>query len=224
MALQSELLGAWTLGVRTVLALSGDPLSVGSYDGVATHVRDLDSLRLTELICRMNGGTLFAGETLIHPPTFTIAAAANPLVDTADRLNAKVAAGVSFFQTNVVYDVPRFARWLAALADQGMAGHAPFLVGVMPPRSTRMLRHMHQHIPGVEVDDDTFARMEGLEGDPAKAEGIEIASEVIEQLRALPRVAGVHLMAPGWETDAVPAVVDRAGLRPARSACDPNQE
>jgi methylenetetrahydrofolate reductase (NADPH) len=212
MAVQSELLGAWALGIRTVLALSGDPLKVGLYDGIATHVRDVDSLRLTELIRRMNGGTLVADEMLTRPPAFTIAGAANPLVDSADRLNAKLAAGVTLFQTNVVYDVPRFAEWLSPLADQGMPGQAPFLVGVMPPRNTRMLRHMHENIPGVEVDHETFARMRGLEGDAAKAEGVEIAAEVIERLRALPGVAGVHLMAPGWETEAVPAIVARAGL------------
>jgi methylenetetrahydrofolate reductase (NADPH) len=76
-----------------------------------------------------------------------------------------------------------------------------------------MLQFMHEKIPGVEVDDATFARMEGLEGDDAKAEGIAIAAELIERLRTVPGVAGVHLMAPGWETEAVPRIVDAATLR-----------
>ena len=75
-----------------------------------------------------------------------------------------------------------------------------------------MLEHLHRNIPGVEVDDATFARMNGLEGDAAKAEGVEIAADVIDQLRSIPDVAGVHLMAPGWETEAVPWIVERAGL------------
>jgi methylenetetrahydrofolate reductase (NADPH) len=75
-----------------------------------------------------------------------------------------------------------------------------------------MLRHMHDNIPGVEVDDATFARMEGLEGDEAKAAGIEIAVAVVRLLRDVPGVAGVHLMAPGWEAEAVPRVVAGAGL------------
>jgi methylenetetrahydrofolate reductase (NADPH) len=75
-----------------------------------------------------------------------------------------------------------------------------------------MLEYLHQSIPGVEVDRTTFARMRGLEGQAAKAEGIEIAAELIERLRGIPGVAGIHLMAPGWETEAVPAIVDRAGV------------
>jgi 5,10-methylenetetrahydrofolate reductase len=214
MAVQSELLGAWTLGVRTVLALSGDPLKVGRYDGVATHVRDLDSIGLTRLIRAMNNGNLAAGETLAHPPGFAVAGAANPLVDSSERLEAKISAGVSLFQTNIVYDVRRFAEWFAPLVDQGIAERAPFLVGVTPPRSTRMLQYMHDNIPGVEVDSATFARMQALEGEAARAEGIAIAAELIERLRETPGVAGVHLMAPGWETEAVPAIVNRAALRP----------
>lgn len=210
MALQSDLLGAWALGVRTVLALSGDPLKVGEYDGVATHVRDLDSLGLTKLVARMNEGKLAAEELLTSPPAFLIAGAANPLVDSAERLEAKLDAGVGLLQSNIVYDVDRFADWLAPLVARGITERAPLLVGVTPPRSTRMLRHMHDNIPGVEVDDATFRRMEGLDGDAAKAEGVEIASSLVQRLRDLPGVAGVHLMAPGWEAEAVPAIVERA--------------
>lgn len=214
LAVQSELLGAWTLGVRTVLALSGDPLKVGAYAGLATHVPDLDSLRLTQLINAMNGGTLAAGERLEFPPAFRVAGAANPLIDLPARLNAKLQAGATLLQTNIVYDVDRFAAWLATLVDDGITERAPLLVGVTPPRSTAMLRYMHANIPGVEVDDTTFARMAGLDGDAAKTEGIAIAAELIERLKPLAGVAGVHLMAPGWETEAVPAIVHKAGLRP----------
>jgi methylenetetrahydrofolate reductase (NADPH) len=86
------------------------------------------------------------------------------------------------------------------------------LVGVTPPRSTRMLRYMHERIPGVEVDGATFARMEGREGEDAKRAGIEIAIDVIARLREVPHVGGVHVMAPGWEAEAVPAVLAGAGL------------
>jgi len=89
---------------------------------------------------------------------------------------------------------------------------APFTRIGTPPRSTGMLTYMHERIPGVEVDDATFARMEGLSGDAAAATGIEIAAEAIQRLRRVPGVSGVHLMAPGWESIAVPAVVRAAGL------------
>jgi 5,10-methylenetetrahydrofolate reductase len=212
MALQAELLGAWALGVRTVLTLTGDPLAVGPYDGLATRVGDRDSLGLARLVGAMNAGRLAADEPLAVPTAFLIAGAANPLVDSAERLEGKLDAGVGLLQTNIVYDVDRFAAWLAPLAVAGITARAPILVGVAPPRSTRMLTYMHERIPGVEVDDATFARMEGLTGDAATATGIEIAAELIGRLRQVPGVSGVHLMAPGWESVAVPAVVRAAGL------------
>lgn len=212
MAVQSDLLGAWMLGLRTVLVLSGDPLAVGLYDARATHVRDLDARGLARLITTMNGGLLAAGEPLDRPTAFRIVGAANPLVDTPERLTSKLESGVSLLQSNIVYDVERFAEWLTPLVRLGITERAPLLVGVTAPRSSRMLEHLHRNIPGVEVDDATFARMDGLEGDAAKAEGVEIAVDVIDQLRSIPDVAGVHLMAPGWETEAVPWIVERAGL------------
>ncbi len=212
MALQAELIGAWAMGIRTVLALSGDPLKVGPYEALATHVGDVDSLGLTRAIAAMNSGKLAAGETLITPTSFLIAGAANPLVDSLERLETKLDAGVGLLQTNIVYDVERFAEWFAPLVEAGVAERAPVLVGVTPPRSTKMLRFMHDRIPGVEVDDATFARMDGLEGEEAKAAGVEIAGDVIRGLREIDGVAGVHLMAPGWEVEAVPRVVAAARL------------
>ena len=212
MAIQADLLGAWALGVHTVLALSGDPLKVGPYESIARPVSELDSLGLSKLIAEMNQGRLAAGEELESPTDFLIAGAANPLVDTVERLQQKIAAGARMFQTNIVYDVDRFAEWFAPVAA-GVAEDAPVLVGVTPPRSTRMLRHMHDNIPGIEVDEATFARMEGLEGDEAKAAGIEIAADVVDRLRDLQGVAGVHVMAPGWEAEAVPAVVSASAFR-----------
>lgn len=215
LALQSELLGAWALGVRSVLALGGDPLRVGRYEGRATHVGDLDSLGLIGLIAALNGGALLAGEPLATPTGFLIAAAANPLIDSVERLQAKLDAGAGLLQTNIVYDVERFAEWFAPLVAAGIPARAPVLVGVAPPRSPGMLRHLHDRIPGVEVDEATFARLEGLEGEAARAEGVRVAADVIAGLREIDGVAGVHIMAPGWEVEAVPRVVQAAGLEVA---------
>jgi methylenetetrahydrofolate reductase (NADH) len=212
MALQADLLGAWALGVGAVLTLSGDPLKVGPYESIATPVGNVDSTGLVRLIGELNAGRLAAGETLTIPTGFLIASAANPLVDTIEKLEAKLDAGAHFFQSNIVYDVDRFAEWFAPVVAAGVPDRAPILVGVTPPRSTRMLRHMHDNIPGIEVDDATFARMEGLEGDEAKAAGIEIAVAIVKRLREVPGVGGVHIMAPGWEAEAVPRVVEGAGL------------
>lgn len=217
LALQSDLLGAWALGVRTVLALSGDPLKVGAYEGLATHVRDVDSLGLTRLIASLNAGRMLGGEALASPTGYLVAGAANPLVDSLERLEAKLEAGVRLLQTNIVYDVERFAEWFAPMVAAGIAERAPVLVGVTPPRSVRMLQFLHEKIPGVEVDDVTFARMEGVEGDAAEEEGIRVASDAIAALRGIDGVAGVHIMAPGWEVEAVPRVVEAAGLAAAVS-------
>ena len=167
LALQAELLGAWALGVRNILALSGDPLKVGKYSDIATKVTDLDSLGLVRLIRKLNDGQLAAGETLGTPTGFFVASAMNPLVDSPEKVKAKLEAGTEFFQTNIVYDVPRFAKWFSPLVDAGTLDGVPVLVGVMPPRSTRALEHMHNNIPGVEVDDATFARLAGLAGEEA---------------------------------------------------------
>ena len=212
MGLQSDLLAAWAVGVRTVLGLTGDPLKVGKYEGVATQVGDVDSTGLAKLLVSLNNGTLAAGETLTEPTGFLIAGAANPLVDQVGKLEQKLDAGVGLFQTNIVYDVARFAEWWAPMVEAGVPERAKLLVGVTPPRSKRMLQFMHDKIPGVEVDDATFARIDGLEGYEAKAAGIEIAVDVIKGVRELPGVSGVHIMAPGWETEAVPRVVEGAGL------------
>ncbi|WP_300603998.1 methylenetetrahydrofolate reductase [Trebonia sp.] len=212
MALQSELLAAWALGVRNILALSGDPLKVGKYADLATKVSDLDSLGLVRLIRQLNDGRLAAGETLGTPTGFYVASAMNPLVDTGEKIEAKIVAGTQFFQSNIVYDVPRFASWFAPLVEGGTVAGIPVLVGVMPPRSSRALEHMHKNIPGVEVDDATFARLAGLTGDEAKEAGVAVAADVITALREVPGVSGVHIMAPGWEAEAVTRVVHATGL------------
>jgi methylenetetrahydrofolate reductase (NADPH) len=212
MALQSDLLAAWAFGVRTVLGLTGDPLKVGKYEGIAKQVGDVDSTGLAKLIVALNEGKLAAGEEISQPTGFLIAGAANPLVDKLAKLEGKLDAGVGLFQSNIVYDVERFAEWWLPMVEAGVHERAPLLVGVTPPRSTRMLQFMHDKIPGIEVDDATFARIEGLTGDDAKAVGVEIAVDVIKGIRELPGVAGVHIMAPGWEIEAVPRVVEGAGL------------
>jgi methylenetetrahydrofolate reductase (NADPH) len=213
LALQSELLGAWALGVRNVLALSGDPLKVGRYGQISKQVSEFDSLGLVRLIKQMNAGQLAAGETLSVATGFLVASAINPLVDSHAKVEAKREAGSDFFQTNIVYDTDRFAEWFEPLVQSGVLVGAPVLVGVMPPRSTAALEHMHRNIPGVEVNEETFARLKGQSGEDAKAAGVAVAADVIKHVRALPGVSGVHIMAPGWEVEAVTRVTEAAGLR-----------
>jgi 5,10-methylenetetrahydrofolate reductase len=207
LALQSDLLGAWAVGVRNLLVLSGDPLKVGKYADLAKFVGDVDSNALIRLVATLNSGHLAAGEALSTPTGFFVAAALSPLVDAAPKIAGKIEAGARFFQTNIVYDVARFAEWFTPHVESGVLGDAPVLVGVMPPRSMAALEHMHKNIPGVEVDEATFATLAGLSGEDAKAAGVEVTAQVIEQLRKIPGVAGVHIMAPGWEAEAITRVV-----------------
>lgn len=222
LAIQSDLLGAWAVGVRNLLVLSGDPLKVGKYADRAKFVGDVDSNGLIRLVSTLNSGRLAAGEALSMPTDFFVAAALNPLVDGEPKISAKVEAGARFFQTNIVYDVPRFADWFMPHVESGVLADAPVLVGVMPPRSTAALEHMHKNIPGVEVDDATFARLADRSREDAKAAGVEVAAQVIEQLRKIPGVAGVHIMAPGWEAEAVTRVL--AAIESQRPAGGPGQE
>lgn len=215
LALQSDLLGAYALGVRSVLALSGDPLKVGPYDGLARAVSEFDSLGLLRVISSLNAGRLAAGEELRRPTDLLPLAAANPLVDSIEKIEQKVDAGAQCLQTNIVYDVDRFAEWFTSVREAGVTERAPVLVGVSPPRSERALRYMHDHIPGVEVDEASFAAMAGLAGNEAKEAGVALAVAVVNKLREVPGVSGVHLMAPGWEREGVPAVALAARVGPA---------
>src|SRR6266404_2735825 len=113
LAIQSDLLGAWAVGVQNLLVLSGDPLKVGKYAELATFVGDVDSGALIRLVRQLNSGQLAAGETLSTPTDFFVAAAMNPLVDLAGEIAGKIEAGAQFFQTNIVYDVARFTDWFA---------------------------------------------------------------------------------------------------------------
>ena len=153
----------------------------------------------------MNEGRLAAGEPL-EQPTVVPRRRTRPTRwwtrSSASRASSRRASACC--RRNIVYDVERFATWLAPFVEAGVTERAPLLVGIAPPRSSRMLTYMHEHIPGVEVDDATFARMDGRTGDDATATGIEIAAELVQRVREVPGVSGVHLMAPGWESVAVP--------------------
>ena len=198
------------MGVRSVLALGGDPVEIGPYEGRAAEVRDVDAAGLASVIAGLNDGRLAAGEPLEIPTSFLIIGAADPLVDPPDRLRAKIDAGVSLFReqhrlrrrtVHPMAGTRRRRRRHRGGPDPGRR-HAPR----RRPPGARV--HAPDRIPGVEVDDATFAAMRGLDGTRAMDEGIAIAAEIIARLREIPEVAGVHLMAPGWEVEAVPRVVE----------------
>lgn len=213
LAITADLLGAWALGARNVLCLTGDPTAVGDHPD-AVEVKDLDVLDLVRFVARLRDeGTLLSGKVVDVPPRYFVGVADVPLATDYDpgRLEAKADAGAEFVQTQIVYDLEALTAWAERLRPLGVFERVSVLVGVAPPRSLRSVEFMQEHLPGVEVPASVVERMRGAED--AEAEGIAIAVEVIEGLRRIDGVAGVHVMGLGRE-HSVRQVIERAGLLP----------
>jgi methylenetetrahydrofolate reductase (NADPH) len=214
MALQSDLLGAAALGIPNVLLLTGDHQRFGDHPE-ARGVFDLDSVQLLWTARTMrDSGKLLSGKTLKPPPVWLIGAVENPyappLAFRAERLGKKIAAGAEFVQTQYVFDVARFKAWMQASRELGLTQRCGVLAGVGPIRSLRALERMQQ-IPGIVIAPAVEQRLRGVPADRVQAESIAICAEIITELREIPDLAGVHVMAFGAE-GLVPEIVERAGL------------
>ena len=215
LAIQSDVLGAVALGIGNILCLSGDHQKFGNHP-TAKGVFDIDSIQLIQTLKKMRDEKKFlSGDDISGEVPLFIGAAANPFADPFEfrvsRLAKKVKAGADFIQTQAVYDVARFAKWMEMVTERGLDKQVHILAGVIPIRSAGMARYMRDYVPGVIVSDEIVARMEKAE--KAKEEGLKIVLEIIEQLKEIPGVHGIHIMAVGWE-DIVPEVVEKAGLMP----------
>ena len=214
-ALQSDILAAVALGIGNFLSISGDHQSFGNHP-TAKGVFDLDSIQLLQMMKKMRDEKKFLNDEEIagDMPMF-IGAAANPFADPFEfrvlRLAKKIKAGADFIQTQAVYDVAKFAKWMEMVRDKGLDKQAHIMAGIIPIRSAGMARYMRDFVPGVYVPDSLVNRMK--EAQNAKDEGVEIILELIEQVRAIPGVHGIHIMAVGWE-DIVPVIVEKTGLMP----------
>ena len=218
-ALQSDLLGASALGIRNILVMTGDRPKFGDHPE-AKPVFDLDSVELLWTLRTMRDQhVLLSGRRLDPAPDCFLGAVENPFAPSgefrADRLGKKVAAGAQFVQTQFVFDVPAFARWLAQVRDLGLPERCAILAGVGAVRSVRALDYMRDHVPGVEVPDDVYQRLRAVPSDRQAAEGVKLAAEIVQQVAEIPGVAGVHLLVTGNER-AVPDILDRAGVRISR--------
>jgi methylenetetrahydrofolate reductase (NADPH) len=214
-ALQSDLLGAAALEIPNVLLLTGDHPRFGDHPD-AKPVFDLDSIQLIWTARTMREQRkLLSGRDLKPAPDWFIGAVENPFAPPlewrAERLGKKIAAGAQFCQTQFVFDVGIFARWMARVRDLGLDKRCFILAGVGPIKSLRALEHMQREVPGMYVPDAVVRRLRGVPGDQVAAEGLRTCSEIITQVKAIPGVAGVHVMAFNWE-DAIPEVLERAGL------------
>jgi len=215
LAIQSDVLGAVAFGIKNILCLSGDHQKFGNHP-TAKNVFDIDSIQLIQTLKKMREENKFLSDDKFFgdAPLF-IGAASNPYADPFEfrvvRLAKKVKAGADFIQTQAVFDVPKFRRFMEMVCDQGLDEQGHVLAGLIPMKSAGMARYMRDYVAGVEVPNELVARMK--EAQDAKEEGLKICLETIEQLKEMPGVHGLHIMAVGWE-EMVPIIVKEAGLLP----------
>ncbi|MBD3308691.1 methylenetetrahydrofolate reductase [candidate division KSB3 bacterium] len=222
LAIQSDVLGAYSLGIRNILCLSGDHQKFGNH-ATCKNVYDMDSIQLIQTLKLMRDDKKFlCGEEIknskkspIVEPCVFIGGAANPFGDPFEfrviRLAKKANAGVDFIQTQCIYDMNRFEEWMKQVRDRGLHEKVKIMAGVTPLKSAGMAKYMRDSVAGLTVPDSYIDRLAAAE-DKA-AEGIQICVEQIQQLREIEGIAGVHIMAIEWERR-VPEIVEKAGLLP----------
>jgi methylenetetrahydrofolate reductase (NADPH) len=216
-ALQSDILGASAVGIRNVLCLSGDHQGFGNQPQ-AMGVFDLDSIQFVNVVRTMRDNeTILGGEPLSKGPVLFIGAAANPFADPMPfrvvRLAKKINAGADFIQTQCIYNLNRFEEWMKMARDKGLTDNVFILGGVTPLKSPGMAKYMKNKVAGMDVPDEIIKRVEGVPKDKQREEGIKICVETIQQLKEMPGVKGVHIMAIEWE-EVVREIVEKAGLLP----------
>jgi 5,10-methylenetetrahydrofolate reductase len=221
-AIQSDVLGAFALGIRNILCLTGDHQVFGNHP-TSKNVFDMDSIQMIAMLAGMRDQKKFAcGDEIrntkkapVVEPRILIGGAENPFGDPFEfrdqRLAKKAVAGVDFIQTQCIYDMDRFAEFMKRVRNRGLHHQVKILAGVTPLKSMGMAKHMRDNVAGLTVPDYWLERLEKAADKPA--EGIKMCVEQIEKLREIEGVAGIHLMAIEWE-EKVPEIAKAAGLLP----------
>ncbi len=217
LAMQSDIIGAYSHGINTMLCLSGDHPHFGDHP-MAIGVHDIDSIQFVQMVRKMRDeGKFQGGADIENPPKMFIGAAANPFADPFElrvaRLAKKVAAGVDFIQTQCIYNLDKFEKWMAGVRDRGLDEKCYILAGITPIKTVGMARYMKNKVPGMDVPQEVVDRMAGVPKEKQAEEGIKICVESIERLKQVKGVAGFHIMAIEWEQK-VPEIVEKAGLYP----------
>jgi methylenetetrahydrofolate reductase (NADPH) len=233
LGMQSDLLGAYALGLRNILCLTGDHQTFGNHPQ-AKNVHDLDSVQLVQMVVGLRDEHRFqCGEEIKGvQPRFFVGAAENPFGDPFEwrplRLAKKARAGADFIQTQMIYNVPKFREFMRRVVDLGVHKETYILAGVGPLKTPGAARYMRDQVPGMDVPDEIVERMEaagkGIEDKQERsaawrAEGIRICIDLIHQMQEIEGVAGVHIMAIEWE-EAVKTIVEGAGLPPRPKAVE----
>ena len=224
LALQADVLGAAALGVHSLLCLTGDSVEAGDQPDTKP-VFDLKSNEFMALVRTMRDeAVLPGGRRLAASPRLLIGGADAPREpragDTPTSLQAKIDAGADFFQTQFCFDMTMLKRYLAWLADFGIAERTSIIVGIGPIRSARSARWMNENLFGVHIPDAVISRLESAK-DP-RAEGIRLCVELIDELRGMEGVAGAHLMAPRGERAIAEAIVQSGLRRPGGARSSPS--
>jgi len=214
--MQSDLLAASAMGLKNLLCLTGDHQKFGNHPG-SKGVFDMDSIQMLGMVRDMRDEKKFqCGEEIKgQAPRFFLGAAANPFAYPfefrAVRMGKKIANGADFIQTQIIYNVEKFAKFMEMSRDLGLPERAYILAGVTPPKSLGMARYMKKFVPGMDVTDEVIERMKGAKD--KRQEGINICVDIINQVKEIKGVAGVHVMAIEWE-EAVAEICESAGLLP----------
>jgi methylenetetrahydrofolate reductase (NADPH) len=216
-AIQSDILGAAALGIKNILCLTGDHQKFGDHPG-AKNVFDMDAIQLVQTVKKMRDDKKTLGEhDLEGAPRMFIGASANPFADPFEfrvvRLGKKVAAGADFIQTQCVFNLARFEKWMALVRDRDLHKKVHILAGVTPLKSLGMAQYMKNQVAGMDIPDEILARIKGVPKEKRAKEGINICVETIRRIREIDGVHGVHIMAIEWEEN-VHDIVTRAGLLP----------
>jgi methylenetetrahydrofolate reductase (NADPH) len=217
LAITSNILGAYALGVRNMLCLSGDHQKFGNHPE-AKNVYDIDSMQLIALVRKMRDeGKFLNDEEIEGAPKMFIGAAANPFADPYEyrvyRLANKIAAGADFIQTQCIYNMDKFRDFMKKAVDMGLTEKCYILAGVTPMKSVPMARYMSKMVPGMDVPDSLIKRLKDAGKGNAAEEGIKFALEQVEEFKEMEGVAGVHMMAIEWEHK-MPEIAERAGVLP----------
>jgi methylenetetrahydrofolate reductase (NADPH) len=208
LALQSDLLSAWALGIKNVLCLTGDHPSLGDHPE-AKAVYDLDSVQLLKAASTLNEGQDMAAHQLDGKPDLFLGAvvtpAAEPLEPQLIKMEKKVDAGARFFQTQAIYEPEKFEKFM----DKAQTFNVPVMAGVVVLKSAAMARFMNQNIAGISVPESIIAELEDTTKEMRKGKAVEITARIIKKVQ--PLCQGVHIMPLGWD-ELVPDIIREAGL------------